>query len=76
MPERFSGELLRKERKRLGKTQRWLADKVFLSERYIRDLEHGVKRNPSAELLYRFSHALNIHVDDLMIMQKGDDNHR
>lgn len=71
---KFSGRRLREERRGQKRSQDWLAEQADTSIRYIRDLEKGVKSNPSAELLYRLSNALDLEMEDLMTVRKGEEN--
>ena len=61
-----TSEFIRNKRESLGITQAELAEKGGVSERYIRALEAGTKSNPSANLVYRLSKALEIYMEDLM----------
>ena len=72
MPIKFSVERLHEERMAQDRTQIWLSDRAGLSIRYLRDLEKGKKKNPSAELLCRISSALEIEMEDLLVVCKGE----
>lgn len=73
MPVVFNGERLRNERESQNRTQLWLSLKTGISERYIRMLERGARRNPSAVKLQKICNALEIDVEDLLEMTKGKD---
>ena len=62
----FDAQNLRFWRKKKKLSQPELAEKGGVSERYIRALEAGTKSNPSANLVYRLSKALEIYMEDLM----------
>ena len=62
----FDAQNLRFWRKKRKLSQAELAGKGGVSERYIRALEAGTKSNPSANLVYRLSKALEIYMEDLM----------
>lgn len=57
----------RRKEKRL--TQEVLAECCDCSSRYLRDLEHGKKCNPSAVLLHLLTHALDISMEELLEIQ-------
>lgn len=76
MPVKFSGERLHDERKAKDRTQIWLSDNAGLSIRYLRDLEKGKKKNPSAQLLCRISSALEIEMEELLVVYKGEEEQR
>ncbi len=62
----FDAQNLRFWRKKKKLSQAELGEKGGVSERYIRALEAGTKSNPSANLVYRLSKALEIYMEDLM----------
>ena len=62
----FDAQNLRFWRKKKKLSQAELAEKGGVSERYIRALEAGTKSNPSANLVYHLSKALEIYMEDLM----------
>ena len=64
---------LKEEREKQNISQRTLACTAETSERYVRDLEKGNKTNPSAEMLFRISIALNVPMNDLMTIVQGED---
>lgn len=47
-------------------TQEQLAELCNCSDRYMRDLENGRKRQPSAAMVYLISRALGVSMEDLM----------
>ena len=72
MRSKFSGAQFKNERKRKNISQRSLAVMADTSERYVRDLEKGNKTNPSAKLLFRFSKAMEVPMEDLMTEMEGE----
>ena len=72
MNSEFNSGRFKSERKRKNLSQRTLADLANTSERYLRDLEKGNKTNPSAELVFRFSKALKVPMEDLMTEMEGE----
>ena len=56
---------LRDRRREKALTQEKLAERSGLSDRYIRSLENETAQ-PSADVLYRISRALEVPMDDLM----------
>lgn len=50
-------------------TQSELAEKSGTTERYLRDLEKGKKRNPSAILLCKLCFVLGVSVEDVVEIQ-------
>lgn len=44
--------------------------KIAIGDRYIRALESGEKRNPSAVLLFRVSIVLEVPMEELMESEK------
>ena len=50
-----------------------LADDADVTVRYLSDLEHGKKRNPSAVCVYRISRALDVPMEKLMQVLPDDD---
>ena len=65
----FRYDILRQRRKELGLTQEVLAELCGCSPRYLRNLETGKKRNPSAILVRRIAFVLQIPVEELLIVQ-------
>ena len=70
MTVHFQYELLRKRRKELNMTQEMLAECCGCSPRYLRNLEAGKKRNPSANLVRRMAIVLEISMEELMVIRK------
>jgi len=66
----FQYELLWKRRKELHMTQEMLAEFCGCSPRYLRNLEAGKKRNPSAILVRRMAIVLEIPMEDLMVVRE------
>lgn len=52
-------------------TQAKLAKKCGLSQAYINELENGIKKNPSIEVLEKISQALSVSVSALL---EGDES--
>lgn len=48
-------------------TQAQLAEAADTTIRYIRDLEHGIKTQPSASMVYRISKVLEVSMESLML---------
>ena len=65
----FRYDILWQRRKELGLTQEGLAELCGCSPRYLRNLETGKKRNPSAILVRRIAFVLQIPVEELLIVQ-------
>ena len=58
-------------------TRKEVADRVFISERYLSDLEHGVKSKPSAILLHDLALVLNTPLSDFFTQEEySDDDQR
>lgn len=68
----FDATKLQAKRKLLNLTQATLAEKADTSERYVRSLEAREKQNPSAVLVFRLSRALQITMEDLMLVKQED----
>ena len=66
MLAKFDHEKFREERKKRI-TQIKLAEEANTSVRYVRDLEHGKKKNPSATLLYQIAVAMGVPMDSFII---------
>lgn len=66
---RFDGKKLCDARKKKY-TQAVFAEKVDITIRYVRDLEHGVKDNPSAVLVYKMCKVLEVPMETLMVVQE------
>ena len=69
----FNGEKFKAERKLCQLSQISLAEQAETTERYLRDLEHGRKDNPSAAMVYRLSYALKIQMEDLMLVREDEE---
>ena len=66
VPDRWSGERLRAERKRAHLSLAGLADITGLSKTYLVRLETDKLANPSMEVLFRIAEALETTVADLL----------
>lgn len=62
---RILGANVRRERKRLGKSQEALALDVEMKRGYLSDLERGT-RNPSIKAIARLAAALNVDPSSLL----------
>lgn len=62
---RILGENVRRERKRLGKSQEELALDVAMKRGYLSDLERGT-RNPSIKAIARLAGALGVEPFSLL----------
>ena len=62
----FAGEKLLAIRKEQNYTQAKLAEAADTTIRYLRDIEKGKKRNPSAAVVCRLCAALNVPMEFLM----------
>lgn len=60
------GDNLKRIRKEKMFTQSKLGEIVGVSGAYIQQLEKGIKKNPSIEVLYKIIETLDIEVDDLL----------
>ena len=69
----FNGKRFKAERKQCKISQIRLAEQAETTERYLRDLEHGRKDNPSAAMVYRLSTALKIRMEDLMLVWEDEE---
>src|SRR5437588_4294396 len=58
------GAFLKRRRLDLGLTQEELAERAQMSERSIRDLEHGVQRIPYRDTVQRLADALALRADE------------
>lgn len=73
MQAKFNGQKVRTLRKMKKLSQAMLAEQGDTSERYIRDLERGQKRNPSASVVRSLSRALGLAaMDELMEITEED----
>lgn len=73
MQAKFNGQKVRTLRKMKKLSQAMLAEQGDTSERYIRDLERGQKRNPSASVVCSLSRPLGLAaMDELMEITEED----
>ena len=68
----FLSQNLRQKRRERHLTQEMLAERCDCSVRYLRDLETGVKDNPSAALFLQLVFALNVSAEELICMEEGE----
>lgn len=73
---KFDSQKLLDQRIALHYTRKEVADRVFMSERYLSDLEHGVKSRPSAILLHDLALVLNTPLDDFFIQEESNDDYQ
>ena len=66
MSGKFNGKNLKAIREAKHITQEALAELADLTDRYLRELERGSRDNPSAALLFRVSHVLEVQMEELM----------
>ena len=64
-PKRLS-RVIQGLREAKGMTQRDLADKAEVTQGYVAQLEQGLKKNPSLEVLQRIAKALGVSVAELL----------
>ena len=64
-PKRLS-RVIQQLRESKGMTQRDLAAKANVTQGYVAQLEMGVKKNPSLEILKRIAKALGVPVTELL----------
>ena len=64
-PKRLS-EMIQKLREEQGMTQRDLAAKANVTQGYVAQLEMGMKKNPSLDVLRRLAKALGCPVTELL----------
>lgn len=64
----MNGARLRELRIAQNKLQSEIADAADTTERYIRDLEKGRKKTPSASIVYGCAHCLGVPMEELMIV--------
>lgn len=69
----FNGQKFKAVRKDRNLSQIRLAEQADTTERYLRDLEHGVKDNPSAAVVYRLSSALQVQMEELMLVREDEE---
>ena len=65
----FQYQKIRARRKEKHLTQEMLAECCDCSLRYLWDLEHGRKCNPSAVLLHLLTRALDISMEEILEIQ-------
>lgn len=70
----FSGERLHKIRKDQNMPQAELANRAETTIRYVRALEKGKKRKPSAELVCKLAIALDVPMETLMQIQPEEND--
>ena len=70
----FSGERLHKIRKYQNMPQAELANRAETTIRYVRALEKGKKRKPSAELVCKLAIALDVPMETLMQIQPEEND--
>lgn len=56
---------IKRLRKSKDISQYMLAKEAKINRSYLVQLENGTKRNPSLDILYRISKALNVNIKDL-----------
>jgi transcriptional regulator with XRE-family HTH domain len=64
-PKRLS-KVIQKLREEQGMTQRDLAAKAKVTQGYVAQLEMGMKKNPSLDVLQRLAKALGVPVTELL----------
>jgi transcriptional regulator with XRE-family HTH domain len=64
-PRRLAS-VLKQKRETLGLSQRDLARKARVTPGYVAQLEMGVRRNPTLEILKRLAKALGVPVGELI----------
>lgn len=68
----FRFDRLKEARQKKNMTQEELAERCNSSDRYIRDLESGKKRHPSAAMVFQIASTLGISAETLVdIKQEG-----
>lgn len=68
----INGAKLRELRIEQNKLQSEIAAAADTTERYIRDLEKGKKKMPSASIVYGCAHCLGVSMEELMIVVKEE----
>lgn len=58
--------MIQRLREEKGMTQRELADKAEVTPGYVAQLELGMQKNPSLDVLKRLAKALGVPVTDLL----------
>ena len=66
MSENAVGDRLKEYRKSLGMSQADLARKSNVSAAYVSELESGLGKRPSGEILLRLANALEVTIADLL----------
>jgi transcriptional regulator with XRE-family HTH domain len=66
MPPKRLSTVIRELRQARDLSQRALADKADVTGAYIAQLETGVKKNPSLDILKRLAKALGVPVAELL----------
>ena len=64
-PKRLS-RMIQTLREGKGLTQRDLATKAVVTQGYVAQLEQGLKKNPSLEVLRRLAKALGVPVTEML----------
>lgn len=70
----FDDAKLREVREQRGMPQAELADRAGTSIRYVRALESGDKRNPSAKILFKMAIALKVPMETFMQAQPEEND--
>ena len=72
----INGKKIREIRKNKGLEQSDLAAVAGVSVSYISQIERGVRKNPSIDVLYAIANKLEVNVDDLLknveILEKNE----
>ena len=68
----LNGSKLRELRRAKKETQAALAAAADTSDRYIRDLEKGIKKDPSASIVYGCAGFLGVAMEDLMTVSEEE----
>ena len=71
---RIDSQKLLNQRNAHHYTRKEVADRVFISERYLSDLEHGVKSNPSAIVMYDIAHTLHTPLEEFFTQEESTDD--
>jgi transcriptional regulator with XRE-family HTH domain len=66
MPPKRLSRVIQQQRESKGMTQRDLATKAKVTQGYVAQLEMGMKKNPSLEILRRLAKALGVPVTELL----------
>ncbi len=70
---RIDTRKLFERRNALHFTRKEVADRVSVSERYLSDLEHGVKTNPSAILMHDLARVLDAPLEAFFVRDEDAD---